>query len=182
MAKNKKGTQSYKQIIYILSAVVVVLIATLVVSLTKQNTEGNINTSNNDNAINVELGSYRYDFQGTKAVKLTDENVTSLDEFLTTAAKKDISLNCKKSYFWVTAFSDDRKQVLLNYGCENLGSRMFAVQESGKWKFISPTNQFDMLGIPLCSHVSENNIAKNIAPVCYSETNDTNNPLQYQAR
>lgn len=154
----------------------------LAVSLTKQTTDGNTSTSNKDNAISVELGSYQYDFQGTKAVKLSDENVISLNEFLATAAKKDISSNCEKSYYWVIAFSDDRKQILLNYGCENPGSRMFAVQESGKWKFISPTNQFDMFGVPLCSHVSENDITKSIAPVCYNEMNDTEHSLQYQAR
>ncbi len=182
MVKNKKSTQSYKRIIYILSAVIAILIAALIISLAKQNIADKTETSHRDNAINVELGSYQYDFQGTKAVKLSDENVMSLNDFLTTAAKKDISSNCDKSYYWVMAFSDDRKQVLLNYGCENPGSRMFAVQESGKWKFISPTNQFDMFGVPLCSHVNENDIAKNIAPVCYSETNDAKHPLQYQAR
>ena len=182
MPKNKKNTQPHKQTIYILSAVIAILVAALLVVLIKQDTDSPTNTSNKDNAINVELGSYQYDFKGTKAVKVTDENVTSLDEFLTTAAKKDISMNCGKVYYWVSAFSDDRKQVLLNYGCDNPGSRMFAVQTSGEWKFISPTNQFDMLGIPLCGHVNENNIAKNIAPVCYSETNEAKNPLQYQAR
>lgn len=182
MVKNKKSTQSYKRIIYILSGFIAVLIAALIISLAKQNIADKTETSHRDNAINVELGSYQYDFQGTKAVKLSDENVMSLNDFLTTAAKKDISSNCDKSYYWVMAFSDDRKQVLLNYGCENPGSRMFAVQESGKWKFISPTNQFDMFGVPLCSHVNENDIAKNIAPVCYSETNDAKHPLQYQAR
>lgn len=182
MAKTKNSSQSHKRIIYILSAIIAILVAALLILLTKQNTDNSPDTSYKDSAVNVELGSYQYDFQGTKAVKLSDENVTSLNEFLTTAAKKDISSNCEKSYYWVTAFSDDRNQVLLNYGCENPGSRMFAVQESGKWKFISPTNQFDMLGIPLCSHVNENDIAKNIAPVCYSETNNAKNPLQYQAR
>lgn len=182
MVKNKKSTQSYKRIIYILSGFIAVLIAALIISLAKQNIADKTETSHRDNAINVELGSYQYDFQGTKAVKLSDENAMSLNDFLTTAAEKDISSNCDKSYYWVMAFSDDRKQVLLNYGCENPGSRMFAVQESGKWKFISPTNQFDMFGVPLCSHVNENDIAKNIAPVCYSETNDAKHPLQYQAR
>ena len=182
MAKKKKSTQSYKRIIYILSAVIAILVAALIVSLTNQDKADRTYTSNETNAINVELGSYQYDFQGTKAVKLSNDNVTSLNDFLTTAAKKDISSNCEKSYYWVMAFSDNRKQVLLNFGCENPGSRMFAVQESGKWKFISPTNQFDMFGVPQCSHVNENNIAKNIAPVCYSETNDAKHPLQYQAR
>lgn len=182
MTKNKKTIRTYKRIIYILSAAIAVLVAALIISLTKQMTDDTTNISHKDNAINVELGSYRYDFQSTKAVKLTDENVTSLDEFLTAAAKKDISSNCKKSYYWVTTFSDDRKQVLLNYGCENPGSRMFAIQESGKWKFISPTSQFDMLGVPLCSHVNENDIAKSIAPVCYNETNDTEHSLHYQVR
>lgn len=182
MVKNKKSAQSYKRITYILSAVIVILVVALIISLNTQNKDGNIDTSSKDNAINVELGSYQYDFQGTKAVKLSDDNVSSLNEFLTTAAKKDISSNCEKSYYWVMAFSDDRKQVLLNYGCGNPSSRMFAVQESGKWKFISPTNQFDMFGVPLCSHVNENDIAKNIAPVCYSEINDAKHQLQYQAR
>ena len=84
MPKNKKSTQSYKRIIHILLAVIAILVAALIILITKQSTDGNINTSNNDNAVNVELGSYRYDFESTKAVKLTDENVTSLDEFLTT--------------------------------------------------------------------------------------------------
>ena len=182
MVKNKKSTQSYKQIIYILSAVIAIMVVALLISLTKQNTNVNTETSSKDNAINISLGSYQYDFQGTKPIKLSDENVTSLDEFLTAAAKKDISSNCEKTYYRVSAFSADRKQVLLEYGCGNPNARMFAVQESGKWKFISPTNQFDMLGIPLCSHVSENNIAKNIAPVCYTETNDAKNPLEYHTR
>jgi len=182
MAKKKKSTQSYKRIIYILSAVIAILVAALIISLIMQNKDGNSETSGKDNAINIELGSYQYDFQGTKAVKLSDSNVTSLNDFLTTAAKKDISSNCEKSYYWVMAFSDDRRQVLLNYGCENPGSRMFAVQESKKWKFISPTNQFDMFGVPLCSHVNENDIVKAIAPVCYSETNDAEHQLRYEAR
>ncbi len=182
MTKNKKCTQSCRRIIYILSGIIAVLIAALIILLVKQHTDDKTETSKKANAISVELGSYQYDFQGTKAVKLSDENVTSLNDFLTAAAKKDISSNCKKTYYWVTAFSDDRKQVLLNYGCENPGSRMFAVQKSGKWKFISPTNQFDMFGIPLCSHVNQNDISKNIAPVCYSETNAAKHLLQYQAR
>jgi hypothetical protein len=180
MAKNKKTVGSHKRIMYVLFAIITALTVALLLTLLKQ--DDNSTRQNNQNAVNVELGSYQYDIKGAKAVKLTDENVTSLRDFLTKSAEKDISLNCEKSYYWVATYSKDKKQVLLNYGCENPGSRMFAVQESGKWKFISPTNQFDMLGIPLCSHVNENNIDKSIAPVCYSETNDIEKTLSYQVR
>lgn len=88
MVKNKKSIQSYKQIIYILSAVIAIMVVALLISLTKQNTNVNTETSGKDNAINISLGSYQYDFQGAKPIKLSDENVTSLDEFLTAAAKK----------------------------------------------------------------------------------------------
>lgn len=182
MAKSNKRTQSSKRIIYILSAVTIIFTVLLLVLLIKQTMGDNRKAVRGGNAVNVELGSYQYDIQGTKSVKISDENVTSLKTFLTNAAQKDISANCTKSYYWVTAFSDDRQQVLLNYGCENPGSRMFAVRNSGAWKFISPTNQFDTFGIPQCSHVDDNSIATNIAPVCYSETTDTERPLQYQVR
>ena len=180
MTKIKKNVQSHNRITYVLIAIIIILTATVLLTLIKQNDSST--RQYNQNAINIKLGSYQYDIKGAKAVRLTDENVTSLKDFLKRAAEKDILLNCKTTYYWVTAYSIDKKQVLLNYGCENPGSRMFAIQEFGKWKFISPTNQFNMLGMPLCSHVDENNIDKSIAPVCYSSTGDEEKPTSYRVR
>lgn len=182
MAKNKKSTHSDRRIVYIVSVLIFILLVIIFILFIKLDTDGKLSTSYEGRALNIELGSYQYDFQGEKAVKLSDKNVTSLNEFLVAAAKENISSGCERVYYWVMEFSDDKKQVLLNYGCVNPASRMFAVQESGKWRFISPTNQFDAFGVPLCSHVNDNNIAKRIAPVCFSETNDSKHPHQYQVR
>lgn len=179
MTKNKK-IQFYKRITYGLFAIVALLTVTLVVELVQPDKANNNHASHK--TINVELGGYEYDIKDGKAIKLSDNNVASLKVFLDESAKKDISDNCKESYYQVVAYSESKNQVLLSYGCESPGAKMFAIQESGKWRFLSPTNQFDMLGTPLCSHVDENNIDKSIAPVCYSETNDSKKPLSYRER
>lgn len=124
----------------------------------------------------VTLGVLEYDFSSGKAVKRTTPLVTSLRAFLNDAAAKD----CKAVHdfmdptqFTVHAATKDMKQVLLGYGCGDLSSRMFAVYEDDAWKFLSPTNQFDMITqTPLCSHVKEYGIKKEIAPVCYKIVDD----------
>lgn len=174
MVKNKK-LQPNKRILYVLFAIIIILMVALLFALMKQN-------QTDSKAINVDLGTYEYDIKDGKATKLTDINVTSLNNFLTKAAENDISSNCKEVYYWVTAYSADKNQVLLSYGCEHPGSKTFAVWESGAWKFIPSTNQFDMLGIPLCNYVDENNINKSIAPVCFNKTDNTDNPVVYQVR
>jgi len=124
----------------------------------------------------VTLGVLEYDLSSGKAVKRDAPILTSLRTFLNDAAAKD----CKAVHdfmeptqFTVHAATKDMKQVLLGYGCGDLSSRMFAVYENDAWKFLSPTNQFDMItNAPKCSHVQEYGIKKEIAPVCY-ESDDS---------
>ena len=73
--------------------------------------------------------------------------------------------------YTVVAATKDMKQVLLGYGCGDMSARMFAVYKDDTWKFLSPTNQFDITtNAPLCSHVQQNDIEKEIAPVCFTQT------------
>lgn len=119
----------------------------------------------------VTLGVVEYDFSSGKAVKRTTPLATSLRTFLNESAAKDcnaVQSFMEPAQYTVVAATKDAKQVLVGYGCGNTVSRMFAVYENSAWKFLSPTNQFDMTtNAPLCSHVEENGIKKEIAPVCY---------------
>lgn len=133
--------------------------------------------SNLETGAHVSLGGMDYDFSNGKAIKRTDKNITELKSFLTAAAEKDVSKNCPVSYYNVITSSKNEDQVLLGYGCYHPTARMFAVKQKGSWEFITPTNQFDLLGIPLCSHVTKHNIEASIAPVCASEDG-----LKYEVR
>jgi hypothetical protein len=130
----------------------------------------------------VSLGSMAYDFSNGKAAKRTDEAALNLRNFLVETAKEDTSENCV-SYYSVVLASSDEKQALLGYGCGAPSARMFAVNEGGSWRTISPTNHFDTLGIPECSHVEENKIDASIAPVCVNENlSEINEKLTYKVR
>lgn len=119
----------------------------------------------------VTLGMLEYEVADGKAVKRNTPMTASLREFLERAAAKDcdaIHKFMESAQYTVVAATKDVKQVLLGYGCGDLSSRMFAVYENDTWKFLSPTNQFDMTtNAPLCSHVEKHGIKKEIAPVCY---------------
>jgi hypothetical protein len=119
----------------------------------------------------VSVGPMTYGLSNGKAIKRTDDAVNDLRSFLKEAAQKDTSQNCV-SYYSVIRASTDEKQVLLGYGCDAPSARMFAVNNAGTWRTISPTNQFDDLGIPMCSHVNEHSIDKSIAPVCVTTEGD----------
>lgn len=128
----------------------------------------------------VELGSYRYEFKDGNATKRTDALTNSLQKFLEKKAAADCA-GLEPSRYNVVASSSDRTQVLLGYGCNgNTDARMFAVYTDNKWKLLSPTNQFDYVtNTPRCEHVDTNTIDRSLAPVCYT---DENNSITYSVR
>jgi len=131
----------------------------------------------------VTLGMLEYEIKDGKAVKRETPMTSSLRAFLEDAAAKDCSAVhtfMEPSQFTVVAATKDMKQVLLGYGCGDVSARMFAVYEDGAWKFLSPTNQFDMVtAAPQCSHVQQYGINKEIAPVCYKSSGSS---IQYKIR
>ncbi len=130
----------------------------------------------------VSLGMYEYDITNKKAVKRTDDTVTTLRSFLTAEAKDS---GCIENGLWpsaysVVAFTKDRSQVLLGYGCGETEARMFAVLKDGSWQAISPTNKFDVLtNAPECNYIQQYSISKEIAPVCFTASDAT---VKYKVR
>jgi len=112
----------------------------------------------------VGLGSLEYVLKDDHYVKRTDTATNELRAFLEDLNRTS---GCPESvYHEVIAVTPDETQVLLRYGCDSATARMFAVKVEGSWRTLSPTNQFDQFGIPLCDHVTSNNISRTIAPVC----------------
>ncbi|MCB9820131.1 hypothetical protein H6796_02430 [Candidatus Nomurabacteria bacterium] len=135
------------------------------------------------NISHVSLGAMEYDLSsGRRATKTTSPLTDSLRAFLKAEGKKSLGKNCRPVYHNVVAWSDDKKQVLLSYGCITPSIGMFAVYENDEWKLISPTNQFNEFGTPLCSHVNENRIDRKIAPVCYEVPSEGTDELKYVVR
>ena len=128
----------------------------------------------------VSLGSLGLRFEGGKAVARHDATTQEILNFL----KKDVEksgCNDNSGAASVITYSRDEKQLLLGFGCGNTVARMFAVKKEDGWKAISPTNQFNLLDIPSCKMTDENNISKEIAPVCQNEKKDGDN-LSYDYR
>lgn len=174
--KIKSAIRSDKIQLFLFGVIVAMAVMLIAMIIIRHENERRITTD-----MRVSLGSMQYDLSGGKATKRTDETVAGLRKFLIETAEKDTSENCT-SYYSVIRASEDEKQVLLGYGCDYPSARMFAVNESGAWRTISPTGQFDMFGMPLCSHVDENAISKTIAPVCYSVQEGEGAQLTYTVR
>ena len=181
MAKKKK--KSVHQLVILLSvvigvlAVVAISLGVALIGVSKQQAAA----VESSQPVNVNIGIMQYDIKEGKAVVVDDPGIENLKEFLTNAAKKDVALGCESSYYEVKLTTKDRTQVLLDYGCERLGSSMYAVRTGDSWKTISPTSQFDMLGNPLCGYVDEYQISTEIAPVCYT-VGDTEDSVRYFGR
>ena len=128
----------------------------------------------------VSLGSLGFRFEGNKAIARHDASVKEIREFL---KKENERSGCKDNNGAVSVIvnTQDEKQLLLGYGCGSTAARMFAVKKEDGWKAISPTNQFNLLDIPSCKMTDENNISKEIAPVCQNEKKDGDN-LSYDYR
>lgn len=193
MTRNRR-VRRQKRVIGLLTVAVVLLVALLAIVLVQQELRSRAPTNDapaksavvadedDESRVSVELGVYGYMFDAGRATKLEDDSTRSLQSFLVNAAQREVSDNCQKAYYWVMAHNEQRNQVLLNYGCENPGSRMFAVRDDQGWRFLSPTNQFDMFGVPACEHVEENMIDVAIAPACYVASGETGVAHRYIGR
>lgn len=172
MLKQSKS-KSFRQVkvLYGILAVLAITCLVLVFLLVQKN---------KNPAAEVSVGSMQYSFSGGKATKRNDKTVKSLQSFLEKQAAQSGCPADGPDREVVMLSTKDETQVLIDYGCYSGGSRMFVVRQGDGWKAISPTNHFDMLGIPGCEYIAENKISKEIAPVCVNETND--GPLTYHAR
>ena len=128
----------------------------------------------------VSLGSLGFRLEGGKAVARHDAITQEILNFLKKEVEKS-GCNDNSGAASVITHSRDEKQLLLGFGCGNTVARMFAVKKDDGWKAISPTNQFNLLDIPSCKMTDENNISKEIAPVCQNEKKDGDN-LSYDYR
>jgi hypothetical protein len=122
-----------------------------------------------DPGVHISLGAMQYSFTGATAVKRTDTTITGLQSFLEHYGQKDIDLGCSSTYYNVIAYTKDESQILLNYGCDYPNARMFGIRDGDSWKLISPTNHFDLFGVPECAYLAEYSISREIAPVCVGQ-------------
>lgn len=181
--KNKNFDKSKRIFIVIIGMLVLVILA-LVVMYPKAAGDDGQNTASisSANGSIARLGPLEYDFSGDRAVKRTDAHLMSLKSFLIAEGEKSVGPNCNPVYHNVLMASADEQQVLLNYGCSYPSARMFAVRENERWKLITPTNQFDTFGVPLCAHVDANSIDRTIAPICANENPADDTRLDYIVR
>jgi hypothetical protein len=124
----------------------------------------------------VSLGMFQYDIKDGKMVKRADDSTRALKAFLSAEAKGSgcVENGLKPAVYNVVAFTKDRSQVLLGYGCGSAEARMFAVVKDDSWEAISPTNKFDVLtNTPECDYVKQYSISKQIAPVCFNASDST---------
>lgn len=181
MSQQKKP-QAHRLLTRILVAAVLVSIATSVTLAIKLH---NVEHQQSTTSTTVQLGGLNYTTtsSGKIAVK-HDPLVDSLRSFLAAAAQKDIQLGCASSYYIVRGWTTDEKQVLVNYGCSYPNAYMYVVNTNSTWQFVSPTNEFNALGIPVCSYVNQNGISNEIAPICVNDGQAAALTLthQYQVR
>ena len=166
VAKSKNKTMT-AALIGLATALIVIVIGVILLHA-NQTSDKTFQTVENVDGGSVNLGSLGFRIEGDKAVIRNDSATQELRDFLKADVKKS---GCKgnNGVDVVIAHSQDEKQLLLGYGCGNSAARMFAVKEDGRWKAISPTNQFNLFEIPSCKMVDENNISNEIAPVCQNE-------------
>ena len=169
---NFKVTKSKNEI---MTAVLIGLVTALIVMVigvillhTDQTSDKTSQTVEKVDNGSVSLGSLGFRIEGGKAVTRNDSATQEIRDFLKAEVKKS---GCKDNngVAAVITHSQDEKQLLLGYGCGNSAARMFAIKKDGRWKAISPTNQFNLFDIPSCKMIDENNISNEIAPVCQNE-------------
>jgi hypothetical protein len=174
MAKTTHHVDTVKGVMVITIALLLLALITLIVTYPRM---ANVSESASaPEGVFVSLGAMEYDFSSGKAVKLTDEKTVALRTFLTDLGKKDIGDVCPDVYYNVATTTEDKQQVLLDYGCTHPSAHMYAVYENNAWKILSPTNNFSMLPVATCQHVNENNISQTLAPVCMNDTGDGSAP------
>jgi hypothetical protein len=164
--KKTKNKQRFSKFEIVLSVLLVLALSAIVVLLVTYPKNSSNNDSTATSGVFVNLHSVQFDISSGKLVKRTDDDFNKLNSFVNATGEKDIELGCKSVYYTSMVVSKDKKQVLFAYGCDHPSARMYAVENNGEWSFISPTNQFDEFGIPLCNYVDKYNIDPTIAPVC----------------
>jgi hypothetical protein len=179
MPKTKKPKQNLVKELYLVIGLLFVLSVAMAVALYKAS---DANESAKQSAVNVSLGAMEYSFADNKATKRGDTSINNLRLFLERTAQKDIELGCESAHYNVVRHTKDETQLLLSYGCEHPGARMFAVKSGSVWRLISPTNQFDDLGIPSCDHVAQHGISSEIAPVCVKGLSSHDGQFEYLDR
>lgn len=124
-------------------------------------------TSGTSSGGEYSLGSLGFRIVNDKATPRKDAATDGIRAFL---QKEVDSSGCpnNNAVFSVTAYSPDETQLLLGYGCGGASGLMYAIKKNGAWQTISPTNKFNELSVPSCQMVNENDIHKDIAPVCYT--------------
>lgn len=177
MKKHTK-TQKHTPVVGGLIATIVILALALGAVLIFRPAEKLVRADVNEGTF-VSLGMMEYKIVGDRAIKRNDAAVRELREFLTADAKKSLSENCKSVHYNLQLASPDETQLYLKYGCDYPSAQMFAIKENEGWKLISPTNQFDMFGLPECGYVDKYTIHVSLAPVCFT---DTGKELKYTVR
>lgn len=163
MPKQKKLKLSYLlPTLYASIAILIVLSLFLATALVRENKAEPTDTESQS----VSLGLMQYDFSSDKAVKRNDASVKTLQAFLEADAAREGCPNQTPAFEHVAAYTKDETQVFIKYGCGAADSPMYAVKTDGAWKTLSPTNHFDTFGIPDCKYLTDNEISKEIAPVC----------------
>jgi hypothetical protein len=175
MAKSKTNARQTVKLLYAAGVALAVACGVLAVMLVKPE---NGQTLSPD----ISLGPLTYKIENNRAVKRSDASVRELRTFLEDEAARSGCPADRPGYEYVVAYTDDESQVFLRYGCGAADSPMFAVKQDGAWQTLSPTNQFNVLHIPTCDHVEQNNISPQIAPVCEKTPATVDAPAQYQTR
>jgi hypothetical protein len=179
MAKTAHRVDTVKGVMIITIALLLLALITLIVIYPRTATTQAANASE---GVYVSLGAMEYDFSSGKAVKVTNDKITTLRAFLTEQGKSDISDICPSTYYNVVSTTEDQDQVLLEYGCYHPSAHMFVVYENNAWKMLSPTNNFSTLPIATCQHVNDNHISPALAPVCMNNLDDPNVSSLYTIR
>jgi hypothetical protein len=178
MPKQKKLKLPYLlPTLYASIAILIVLSLFLAIALVRENKANPTDIE----SPSVSLGSMQYDFSSGKAVKRNDASVKTLQAFLEADAAREGCPNQIPAFEHVAAYTKDETQVFIKYGCGAADSPMYAVKTDGAWKTLSPTNHFDTFGIPNCKYLTDNDISKEIAPVCVNITGPET-PASYSVR
>lgn len=177
--KSKKIVKSNRtNIFYIFLIIILIFVSTalsLYIYFSKTSDDNKSNKNSSKSYISLNL--LQFSIIDKKAIKRTDNSIQEIEKFL---ENESANSRCGASgsegpgYFSVRAWTKNEDQLLLGYGCNDVGAQMYAIKTNDKWATISPTNQFDNFGIPGCDYLSQNNISAEIAPVCANGYNSTN--------
>lgn len=168
MAKRRQSEVKSSKSMPLITIVVAVLLFGIIGYMVDSMLRPSDNTSQQSK---VEVGVFALEDRDGKPYISDDAYVQDLKDFLTEEQRTSGCPDTDVEY--VLAANKDKTQVLVRYGCQYDDARKFAVLKDDGWKTISPTNQFDIFGIPSCEMVNTNNIQKNIAPVCWNSGDDS---------